>query len=34
MAVRMQAKAPGAYELVTDQGQLWESTDGRVWTAK
>ena len=34
VAVRMQAKARGAYELVNDQGQLWVSTDGRVWTAK
>jgi photosystem II stability/assembly factor-like uncharacterized protein len=34
VAVRMQTNAPGVYELVNDQGQVWVSTDGRAWTAK
>jgi hypothetical protein len=34
VAVRMQSNASAVFELVNGQGQLWESTDGRVWTAK
>ena len=34
VTVRTQARAPDVYELVNDQGQMWVSTDGRVWTAK
>ncbi len=34
VAVRMQANAAGEFELVNDQGQIWLSTDGSIWTAK
>ncbi len=34
VAVRMQSRTPDVYELVNDQGQMWESTDGKLWTAK
>jgi hypothetical protein len=34
VAVRMQAEAAGVFELVNDKGQVWMSTDGRIWTAK